>query len=84
MLGVRREDVTEAAGKLHGLGVIEYGSGRITVVDRSKLETLSCECYAVVKKETDRLLLYLSPAAVRQKDWAFRPIDSVTLAGLIA
>jgi CRP-like cAMP-binding protein len=55
MLGVRREGVTEAAGKLQKLGVIEYSRGRITVVDRPKLESLCCECYAVVRKETDRL-----------------------------
>jgi CRP-like cAMP-binding protein len=56
MLGVRREGVTEAAGKLDKLGVIRYARGRITVLDRPKLEQLCCECYAVVKKETDRLL----------------------------
>ena len=56
MLGVRREGVTEAAGKLQKLGVIEYSRGQITVLDRPKLEELCCECYAVVKKETDRLL----------------------------
>jgi CRP-like cAMP-binding protein len=59
MLGVRREGVTDAAGKLQKMGVIEYSRGHITVVDRPKLEELSCECYAVVKKETDRLLPYL-------------------------
>jgi CRP-like cAMP-binding protein len=56
MLGVRREGVTAAAGKLQKLGVIRYVRGQITVIDRPKLEKLSCECYAVVKKETDRLL----------------------------
>ncbi|MDZ4261879.1 MAG: helix-turn-helix domain-containing protein, partial [Pseudomonadota bacterium] len=56
MLGVRREGVTEAAGKLQKLGVIEYSRGQITVLDRTQLEHLSCECYAVVKKETDRLM----------------------------
>lgn len=56
MLGVRREGVTEAACKLQKLGVIEYSRGHITVLDRSALEQLSCECYAVVKQETDRLL----------------------------
>lgn len=59
MLGVRREGVTEAAGKLQKLDVIEYNRGHITVLDRKKLEELSCECYAVVKKETDRLLPYV-------------------------
>jgi len=56
MLGVRREGVTEAAGKLQERGVIKYQRGRIAVLDRQALEGLSCECYAVVKKETDRLL----------------------------
>jgi CRP-like cAMP-binding protein len=56
MLGVRREGVTEAAGKLQKLGVIAYRRGQITVLDRPRLEQLCCECYAVVKKETDRLL----------------------------
>jgi CRP-like cAMP-binding protein len=56
MLGVRREGVTEAAGKLQKLGVITYRRGQITVLDRPRLEQLSCECYAVVKQETDRLL----------------------------
>jgi CRP-like cAMP-binding protein len=56
MLGVRREGVTAAAGRLQDLGVINYRRGRIAVLDRQKLEGLCCECYAVVKKETDRLL----------------------------
>jgi CRP-like cAMP-binding protein len=55
MLGVRREGVTEAAGKLQKQGVIHYSRGKITVLDRPKLEGLCCECYAVVRKETDRL-----------------------------
>lgn len=59
MLGVRREGVTGAAGKLQKLGIIEYNRGHITVLDRPRLEALCCECYAVVKKETDRLLPYL-------------------------
>jgi CRP-like cAMP-binding protein len=56
MLGVRREGVTAAAGKLQKLGVIRYVRGQITVLDRPQLERLSCECYAVVKRETDRVL----------------------------
>ncbi len=56
MLGVRREGVTEAAGKLQKFGAIHYHRGTITVLDRPKLESLCCECYSVVKKETDRLL----------------------------
>src|ERR1700682_5800165 len=61
MLGVRREGVTEAAGKLHKLGVIRYVRGQITVLDRPRLEQLCCECYAVVKKESDRLLPRTAP-----------------------
>jgi CRP-like cAMP-binding protein len=60
MLGVRREGVTESAGKLQRLGVIDYSRGHITVLDRPKLEKLSCECYAVVKRETDRLLPHIT------------------------
>jgi CRP-like cAMP-binding protein len=55
MLGVRREGVTESAGRLQKHGVIRYSRGHITVLDRPKLEQLCCECYAVVKKESDRL-----------------------------
>ena len=63
MLGVRREGVTEAAGKLQAAGLIHYNHGKITVLDRAKLEARVCECYRVVKRESDRLL---SPgAAVR-------------------
>ena len=56
MLGVRREGVNTAAGKLQDLDVIRYRRGRIKVLDRQKLERLCCECYEVVKKEIDRLL----------------------------
>lgn len=56
MLGVRREGVTVAAGKLQAQGIIRYSRGQITVLDRLGLEQLACECYAVVKRETDRLL----------------------------
>ncbi len=56
MLGVRREGVTEAAGRMQKAGLIQYARGRIKVLDRSVLETRVCECYVVVKKEYDRLL----------------------------
>ncbi|GAB4507181.1 MAG: hypothetical protein Tsb0026_01660 [Sulfuricaulis sp.] len=56
MLGVRREGVTGAAGRLQAHGFIRYSRGRITVINRSGLEDHACECYAVVKKEYDRLL----------------------------
>ena len=56
MLGVRREGVTEAAGNVQKAGLIEYHRGQITVLDRPGLEARVCECYAVVKKEFDRLL----------------------------
>ncbi len=56
MLGVRREGVTEAAGKLQAEGLIRYSRGQIAVLDRPGLERRVCECYAVVKKEYDRLL----------------------------
>jgi len=56
MLGVRREGVTEAALKLQKAGLIRYARGQISVLDRAGLELRTCECYAVVKKEYDRLL----------------------------
>jgi CRP-like cAMP-binding protein len=56
MLGVRREGVTEAALKLQKAGLIRYTRGHITILDRAGLERATCECYAVVKKEYDRLL----------------------------
>ena len=56
MLGVRREGVTEAAMQLQAAGLIRYSRGKISVLDRSGLERRTCECYAVVKKEYDRLL----------------------------
>jgi CRP-like cAMP-binding protein len=59
MLGVRREGVTEAAGKLQAAGLITYRRGTITVLDRPRLEAQACECYQVVKTEFDRLLPYI-------------------------
>ena len=56
MLGVRREGVTEAAGRLQVAGVIRYARGKIEILDRQGLEKRSCECYSVVKVEYDRLL----------------------------
>jgi CRP-like cAMP-binding protein len=56
MLGVRREGVTESAGKLQADSIIHYSRGRITILDRPKLEKRVCECYVVVKREFDRLL----------------------------
>jgi CRP-like cAMP-binding protein len=58
MLGVRREGVTEAAGNLQSAGLIHYRRGKITVIDRPRLEGRACECYQVVKTEFDRLLPY--------------------------
>ena len=55
-LGVRREGITDAAGKLRSAGIINYNRGQITVLDRERLEERSCECYAVVKDEFDRLI----------------------------
>ncbi|MDI5986661.1 Crp/Fnr family transcriptional regulator [Halomonas sp. M4R5S39] len=61
MLGVRREGVTESAGKLQRAGLIAYHRGHISILDRPGLEARVCECYAVVKKEYDRLLSYHRP-----------------------
>jgi CRP-like cAMP-binding protein len=68
MLGVRREGVTAAAGNLQAAGLIHYSRGRITVLDRKRLEQRVCECYGVVKKELDRLLPYRLPDMVDSTD----------------
>ncbi len=66
-LGVRREGVTEAAGMLRELGAIDYRRGRIKVLDRAKLEQLSCECYAALNSESNRILPYhMAPAAAHK------------------
>jgi CRP-like cAMP-binding protein len=62
MLGVRREGVTEAAKKMQAAHLISYSRGRIVVLDRSGIEARTCECYSVVKRETDRLLPPGGPA----------------------
>jgi len=68
MLGVRREGVTEAAGKLQADGLIAYTRGHIKVLDRAGLEKRVCECYAVVKREYDRLLPYNIPGLPSKGD----------------
>lgn len=67
MLGVRREGITEAAGNLQRQGAIEYTCGVITVLDRPKIEKISCECYAVVRKETDRLMPFSTGQGVHSE-----------------
>lgn len=76
MLGVRRSGVTVAASRLEKLGVISYQRGLINVLDRAQLESLSCECYRVVRKETDMLLHYLPQ---RQTIGSAGDIPTVTL-----
>ena len=66
MLGVRREGVNEAAGRLQKLGLIRYARGKIEVIDRPGLEKAVCECYAVVKNEFDRLLTDILPGDPNQ------------------
>ena len=73
MLGVRREGVTEAAGRLDAAGMIQYSRGKISVLDRAGLEARVCECYAVVKREYDRLL----PAATGPGRRGLKPTPAV-------
>ena len=89
MLGVRREGVTEAALKLQKAGLIRYARGRITVLDRAGLEQRTCECYAVVKKEYDRLLpeklATLEPSAGQRASlWPGRPAHGGQLCQVVA
>jgi CRP-like cAMP-binding protein len=81
MLGVRREGVTEAAGKLREAGIITYRRGHITVLDRPLLEHRACECYGVVKKEFERLL---ASSPVERSDQGWRPSFSPKMAILSA
>ncbi len=67
ILGVRREGITEAAGKLQHLGLIASGRGRITVIDRAGLETRCCECYGVIRREYGRLRLLGSGVAISEE-----------------
>jgi len=73
MLGVRREGITEAAGKLKASGVIDYRRGHIAVLDRTGLEGRACECYAIVKAELDRLLLDSLRGVMSRSDGDSRP-----------
>lgn len=77
MLGVRREGVTEAAGRLQRMGVIEYRRGHIHVWDRCQLEALSCECYAVVRKEAQRLLPWVNSTNWTNGINSIRGADSI-------
>jgi len=73
VLGVRRESVTEAAGRLQAAGLIRYARGHIAVLDRAGLERRSCECHAVVKKEYDRLLPQEPAARPARPAWRVSP-----------
>ena len=73
LLGVRREGVTAAAGRLQSLGAIRYCHGRITILDRCALESRSCECYSVVRRETARLLPH-STEVIHDPKVSFKPI----------
>jgi CRP-like cAMP-binding protein len=80
MLGVRRGGVTEAAGKLQKDGLIRYSRGRITVLDRPRLEHRVCECYDAVKREFERLFAYELPVRTRARDKLVNGIAPAELA----
>lgn len=69
MLGVRREGVSEAAGQLQAAGIIKYKRGHIAILDRQALEEQGCECYAAVKRESDRLLSYRPESLTNRPLW---------------
>jgi hypothetical protein len=79
MLGVRRESITEAVHKLHIAGIIVTSRGHITVLDRAALEKITCECYAMIRKEYDRLLPISlrmdSPSVSGVSNHALRPVS---------
>jgi CRP-like cAMP-binding protein len=77
MLGAQRNEVIEAAGRLHTLGVLQYSRGRLTVIDRRKLELVSCECYSVIKSEADRAFSCAPSARALINE---RGLDSATAA----
>jgi len=78
MLGVRREGVTEGATRLQDAGLIRYSRGKITILDRAGLEARTCECYAVVKNEYDRLLERKSFSATRQPQKGDQDVATAT------
>ncbi len=79
MLGVRRENISRATQKLHQIGVVRCGRSAITVLDRPRLERLSCECYGAVHKGSERLL---SPAAAAPPDWQESVVMAIGRNGL--
>ena len=78
LLGVRRESITAAAGKLQAAGLIQYRRGRITVLDRAALESRVCECYATVKAELDRLVPRRMPASIVRAPLRRPPVEPDT------
>jgi CRP-like cAMP-binding protein len=84
LLGVRREGVTEAAGRIQAAGMIRYRRGHISVLDRAKLEAYACECYAVVKREYERLLPGVAWQAPKSSSWAAARAAGAALPALWA